>query len=209
MRIRTPLTVFVVVAMIGLIASPTAAQDKPAFLSPSEEISRAGKIELFAIARYNTGDSEATPSGAAILDFDGGFGGGIGLGGNLTDHLNLNFEAIFESGDFTFAGGNPPSSDPNMFSLMVNLDYNVLKTRLTPVITGGVGVWDLSGSWPGSSTVRLKEEHFAYNYGVGVRWDMTPKHFLKVIYRRVVTELGIFDDTHEFDTLNIYLGVTY
>ena len=208
MRIRTSFTVFVVIATIGLMALSASGQDQSRLFPPNEEISRAGKMEFFTILHYNAGAS-ATAPGGAVLEFDGGFGGGFGLGANLTDHLNLNFEAILGQGGFTFTNGTPPAADPHMFSLLVNLDYNVSKTRFTPVLSAGVGVWKLDGPYPGLSNTRIAEEHFAYNFGAGFRWDVTPSHFLKFMYRRVVSRIKSFDDHHEFDTFNFYVGVTF
>lgn len=128
----------------------------------AQDWSRSGKTEIFGVLEMLD-----TPVGD--LDFYG-----IGLGYNLNDNFNLNTTFTFEE-------------DVNWWN--VNLDYNILPDRLTPLVQGGIGLLFNGGS------------EFTYSLGVGGRYDITDNIFVKAMYR--ITWV----DSDDVD--GIYLGIGY
>jgi hypothetical protein len=72
--------------------------------------------------------------------------------------------------------------DATLFGGNVNLNYNVLKRRFTPVITAGLGFRNYSAS-------DLNETDPAVNVGAGLRWDITDHFFIKAVGGVTWTEL--------------------
>ena len=110
-----------------------------------------------------------------------GMTGGGGFGVNLTDHLNLSTElgagAVDASGSIN--GGRSVIAGKPSFTAIdwrLGLDYNIMKTRLTPVVTGGVGIVNVSG-------FGLSETFVTYGGGGGLRWDFTDRFYAKALYR--------------------------
>ncbi len=175
----------------------------------AQDSRRAGKSELFGVMQYFQGDSQSTSlSGFNVtLDFDDTVLYGAGFGYNLAEWLNVNGELLYGSTDFDFRiNGLSGTDDTDIVQLNLNLDYNILPTRLTPVVTGGVGIIIFNGD---VGFLDFSEADVSYSFGGGIRWDVTDQIFVKVLYRRIRTELEDFDDQHEFDTVNIYLGIMF
>jgi len=82
----------------------------------------------------------------------------------------------------------------------VNLDYNILKSRLTPLVTGGIGLMNFH-----NHAEHRDETHFSYHAGVGGRWDITDRIALRVIYRSTWTEIEDADDPFRFDGVAAHL----
>jgi opacity protein-like surface antigen len=72
-----------------------------------------------------------------------------------------------------------------------NDHLNILKSRLTPLVTGGVGFIMLTDNG-------VSETDFSYNLGVGGRWDITASIALRVIYRSTWARLEDSDDPSRF-----------
>jgi opacity protein-like surface antigen len=95
-----------------------------------------------------------------------------------------------------------------MFTGRINLDYNILKTRLTPFVTGGIGFayfdsgiptgekevfcwWDYWWGYVCEGAVSTySASEFTYNAGLGLRWDVTDSVFMKFLYNTVWMEVG-------------------
>jgi opacity protein-like surface antigen len=87
--------------------------------------------------------------------------------------------------------------DATIWLWNVNLDYNILRGRLTSFLTGGIGVFGWSGDWDAGG--RFRECNFSHNLGVGGRWDITDNIALKVLCRAMWTEVEGADDPLQFD----------
>jgi opacity protein-like surface antigen len=190
------------VLLVTIAASTANAEDKP--------WSRAGRLEafptfqflgsdeaLFHDVRFSGGPlTEDLIADARIKVDDTPFFGG-GMGYNLNDHFNLNAELV--GGRVEFLGhpvGIPELQAHSMTTLWlgdINLDYNILKSRLTPLVTGGAGFAKWRNHDKGTGEV-----HWDYNLGAGVRWDMSNHLALRVIYRATWTEMTKADEPFRF-----------
>jgi hypothetical protein len=182
----------------------------------TEDAERAGRFEVFAEGTYLFGDEttvKAPPGSQGFrqtVDYKHFFGGGIGGGFNFSDHLNLSLALDFgnaetevtteggtmysPNGNYSKYGNSVKTRDCFTMAWDLTLDYNILKSRLTPVLEGGIGmrgIWDVP---------RVKEKYyygdrydgpdsnpvdgfFNVSGGGGVRWDINSRWFAKAIYK--------------------------
>ncbi|OHB83062.1 MAG: hypothetical protein A2Z38_04525 [Planctomycetes bacterium RBG_19FT_COMBO_48_8] len=112
----------------------------------AQEYSRKGKREIFGmIQMVDSMDATWTmfgiPHYGVELDSTNIYGLGIGM--NATDHWNLNMDLLFGSadGDFVISNIKVPgiSASADYFLWDINVDYNILAGRLTPLVTAGIG----------------------------------------------------------------------
>lgn len=129
--------------------------------SPTDEYSRAGKWEAYGIGQY----SKVTLVPVSSLE------AGVGLGYNIIDQLNVN--ADVEGGSIG-AGLADITVSSSIFSGHLSLDYNILKTRMTPFLNVGGGLYYL----PVASA-----SLYSFNLGAGVRWDINDLWFAKLAYQ--------------------------
>jgi len=171
----------------------------------AQEWSRKGKGEFFGMVQ--TVGSLTVHSNIPGLEFTAKVDSttlyGVGLGANINDHFNLNTDFLFGSQDWTATWEDVTVTEGyNLWLWDINLDYNVLKGRLTPLVIGGIGYLNISGE-------DVSEGHFSYNLGVGLRWDLTDNLSLKALYRWTSTsdELEDSDDKMELDGFSF--GIAY
>jgi len=132
---------------------------------------------------------------------------GLGIGSNVNDNSNMYLDFLFCSPDstVTYSGGSTVQTDNRFFGMNINLDYNILnnilKGRLTPLVTGGIGIMSLSGDVEGGGS--FKESHFSYNIGVGLRWDIRDNLAFKAIYRNTWITLDGAKDATKFDGISV------
>ena len=145
-----------------------------------------------------------------ILDMDSTIVYGIGYGYNLTDHWNFNMDLLFGSADADINIINVTVETQDMDYIMwdLNLDYNIFKSRLTPLVTAGIGVMDFGID----TTTRVGDVHesnFSYNLGAGVRWDVKDNILLKLIYRSTWTELDDAEDDQRLDGVSFSVAYMF
>ena len=171
----------------------------------AQEWSRKGKGEIFALGQQMTGD---TTTGLGIeVEVDDTIVGGFGIGFNFHDHLNLNMDMFFGSTDLIAKGpGTTVKTDTDLLGMDFNLDYNILKSRFTPMITGGIGFINFSGDFSGYD---FDETDFSYNLGAGFRWEITDHFLIKGIYRVTWTELEDTDDSIMLDGISLSIGYLF
>ena len=171
----------------------------------AQEWSRKGKGEIFALGQQMTGD---TTTGLGIeVEVDDSIVGGFGIGFNFHDHLNLNMDMFFGSTDLIAKGpGTTVKTDTDLLGMDFNLDYNILKSRFTPMITGGIGFINFSGDFSGYD---FDETDFSYNLGAGFRWEITDHFLIKGIYRVTWTELEDTDDSIMLDGISLSIGYLF
>lgn len=171
----------------------------------AEEWSRKSKREFFLTGQY-MGSDTTTHLGVA-LEFDSTTVGGLGVGLNLNDHLNLNSDLFIGSTDFTANGLGLTSKDScTLVGWDVNLDLNMLKTRFTPMVTVGFGFISFNGDHHGGN---FKETNYSYNLGGGFRWDVANHFLIKALYRATWTELEDAKDTILFDGISLSIGYIF
>ena len=142
---------------------------------PMDEYSRAGKWEGFAVGQYGH---------IALADVSTGEVG-LGLGYNVIDQINVN--ASLAAG-FVGAGVGDVTVSTGLVSGHLGLDYNILRTRLTPYLTAGGGFYYV----PVASTTLA-----SIDIGVGCRWDFNDRWFAKAAYEPtlVMNRIGgVFDN---------------
>ena len=175
----------------------------------AQEFTRKGQTEIFGM--FQTMSSETISmfdiNWGTRFDFkaDETFIYGFGIGHNLTDHWNVNTDFLYGSQDWSldmwwFVSG-PTSTD--IFLWDINVDYNILKGRLTPYVTAGIGLFNFIDDYD------FEETDFSYNLGAGARWDISDKFLLKAIYRFTWTDIEDTDDTAQFGGASISFGIKF
>ena len=172
----------------------------------AQEWSRKGKGEFYVFGQSMGGDT-ATGLGVTIK-LDDNIAGGLGAGTNLSDNFNLNTSLFYGSKDITgTVSAVTLKGDTTLFGWDVNVDYNILKGRITPMITGGIGFIAFNGDWKG--TADFQETDFSYNIGGGLRWDVTNNFLIKAIYKATWTKLEDTDEAIRFDGINLSIGYIF
>ena len=132
----------------------------------------------------------------------------FGLGLNLHDNFNLNLDAAFFTNfDFKLidSGGVINHADVDSMSMNLNIDYNIFKSRFTPLVSAGVGFIRFDGNWDNTFLGIFSETDFTYNLGVGARWDVTDTIAFNAIYRNMWVEMKDADDATRFDGISFNL----
>jgi len=181
------------VVAIVLMALPTAV-----ISAEDQEWSRAYSTEIYAITQILGADEVAGLHDTIEISTDTTPVYGVGMGVNFGAHLNLNSEIMLGWLDIegTLAGDPPVNvrtDNQQIWLWNLNLDYNILKGRLTPLITAGGGVFGYNGD------DRVGETHGSYNAGAGVRWDVSKHLAVRVIYRSTWWEIEDVEDPFRFD----------
>jgi opacity protein-like surface antigen len=160
-----------------------------------EEFSRKNKGEFFVtVQTLGISDTEYPDN---TYEFDNTNLYGLGFGFNLDDHFNINTDLLFGGTESVSSDGF--EANDNICAWNLNLDYNILKSALTPCATGGIGFMSMTGDVEG---VDYQESHFSYNLGAGVRWDITNALALKVMYRALWAEWEGADGASKFDGIS-------
>jgi opacity protein-like surface antigen len=188
----------VAVALVSIVAASVA--------NGQEEWSRAGRSDIFFVVQTVGSDKVTAFDGFAEGEIDAftSFGGGIGS--NFGDHLYLSMELMFGSTTFVTTipsiPGASSSLDATAWQWNINLDYNILKGRLTPLVSGGIGLFGWSGD-------EFSESNFSYNLGAGGRWDITDNIVLRVLYRITWTTIEDADEAYQFDGVMATIGYMF
>ena len=177
---------------------------------PFATASRANRWEIYGFGDYLSGANTTKAAGGGVeLEFDKGFGGGVAFGYNINNHLNFNTEMGGGTIDLEARGfGNTIQGDATTFKWNLNLDYNVLKTRLTPFLSGGVGLMHFSGDFGGSSS-EFSETDLSWGAGGGLRWDISDRWFVKAQYRATWASLKDSDNTTLFHGASVGVGFKF
>lgn len=173
----------------------------------AQEFSRGGRFEFFGTYQSMKGDTVTPYEFGSSAKFDNSAVYGFGLGFNLNDNFNLNTDFLFGTSDAdisTFFG--PATVDTDLALWNVNLDYIILKERLSPFISGGIGVFNTHADVYFDS---IDETDFSYNYGVGIRWEATDNLFIKAKYRWTFIDFDDSDDNMRFEGLSISVGFMF
>ncbi len=195
--------------MLGLLLPAVLTFVTRAESAPGE-FSRAGKLELAAFGQSLTGGNTVSGfGGAASLKLDSGYGGGLALGYNLTDHFNVNTEIVGSALDVKLnALGVPLSPHATLLGWNVNLDYNILKSRFTPLITGGVGLTRIFGDFQVAGS-EFAETDLSWGVGGGARWDITDRWFMRAVYRANWTLMKDTDSAPMTHTVTLGVGFKF
>ena len=186
-----------------------------ASLCSAQEWSRKGKTEFFGMVQ-NIGSEKikySYPDGLPLnvlpvtFDMDSTYVYGIGLGYNLSDHWNINTDLLFGSADTDVKSADVTVDTEDMDYILwdVNIDYNIWKSRFTPLVTGGIGLVNFSIDTT-THAGNVHESNFSSNLGAGVRWDIKDNLLLKVMYRSTWTEVHNADNDQRYDSISVSLA---
>lgn len=192
---------FTIIIVLSLLVFVMASS-----VSSAQEYSRQGQGEFFGILQTLNG-GEATASDRWV-EFDDTIAYGIGIGGNITDHWNVSMDFLFGSTDLVPGGpaATATDGDTNLWLWDINVDYNILNQRLTPVVTGGIGLLGVSGDF--NNGADFSESNFSYNLGAGGRYDVTDQIFVKLLYKKIWTDLESMDGP-DFDGITLNVGYKF
>ena len=182
----------------------------PVFCYAVDDQDRARRAEFYLMGQYAGGD---TVSGLGLeAKLDSTSSAGLGLGYNLSSYLNFNWSMYYGQTKMKAQSyyGIPAyrrvSADTDVFAMDFNLDYNILKYPLTPVISGGIGFINYSGS---VGIFDFNETDFSYNLGAGLRWDISRNFFIKAVYKATWTKLKDTDGTVCLDGPALFVGFVF
>ena len=174
--------------------------------SPFDEYSRRGKLDVYSFGQYQSGDTARSSSLGVTLKLDSSYGGGIGVGYHFTDNLAVNTDLSIGSAGLTgTAAGTTIRTDLTQIGANLGLEYNILKRRLTPLLTAGGGFVNLSDV----GGIGASETDFSYFVGGGVRWDINDHWFMKAVYKANFTELRNTDSSLLLHTLTLGIGYSF
>ena len=211
MKVHTEkLSTIIIVSLLAFVMTST--------ICSAQGYSRSGRSELFGMFQ-TVGGTDVKFDGVLGVPDDFGweldsttlYGAGIGF--NATDHWNVNMDLLFGSmdGEFVIPGVvvPPHSTEADIFLWDLNVDYNILADRLTPLVTAGIGFanMDVDVTMPGVYSASASESNFSYNVGVGGRWDITDNILIKLVYRITWTEIEDSNDKQDFS--GVALSVAY
>lgn len=182
------------VVVVGLVLAVTSS------ICVAEEYKRQGKGEVFFIGQSLGSD---TTTGLGItMELDPGLMGGFGVGINLSDNFNVNTALQFGNSDFNADTG--VSVDLKTLAWDFNLDFNILKARLTPMVSGGIGFIRFT-----REDNLIDESDFSYNAGAGLRWDITEHLMVKAMYRVMWVKMQDTDSRMMLDGPSISVGLIF
>ncbi len=132
------------------------------------------------------------------VSLDTYFRGGVGVGYNINQFWNVNFELMVGAPDFHAQGNNlsvDQSDSVYIGSGKLNLDWNILPGRITPVVSAGLGFVTLTVDDPNGGTVcypdywwgyvcyeeTQTEAAFTWNACAGLRADFQGGVFVKAL----------------------------
>ncbi|PAW85610.1 MAG: hypothetical protein B9S33_09440 [Pedosphaera sp. Tous-C6FEB] len=162
----------------------------------AEESVRQQKFEIFGVSQWTTSGKISN------FRFSNNFVGGLGLGYNFTDQINVNTDVMFSRVNLA-SQGTGARLDANHIAAHVNLDYYLFKSALTPFLTGGVGVDSYDGS---QGITAISKTELSYKVGGGLRWDLSKRMFAKGLYRAAWADIHKTDSAH---TIALMLGVKF
>jgi opacity protein-like surface antigen len=197
------------IAIISLLVFTMTAS-----ICSAQEWSRKGKTELFGMIQQ-MGSEEIKYSFTDILpvtlDMDSATVYGIGYGYNMTDHWNINTDLLFGSADTDVKIVDTKAETVDMDYVLwdINFDYNIWKSRFTPLVTGGIGIMDFGIDTTAIGVEEVSESNFSYNLGAGVRWDVKDNLLLKVMYRSTWTEFDDANQDLQYDSFSLSVAYMY
>jgi opacity protein-like surface antigen len=214
MNVRT--TKLMAITIISLIvftitASLCNAQDE-------QQWSRKGKTELFGTIQKMNSEEVIYPFTHILpvkLDIDSTTIYGIGYGYNLTDHWNINMDLLYGYADtdvkivHDVIDVTVGTEEMDYILWDINFDYNIFKSRFTPLVTGGIGFMDFSINTKATGIGEVNDTSFSANLGAGVRWDIRDNILLKAIYRSTWTEFNDTDEDLRYEGVSVSVAYMF
>jgi len=194
--------------------------------------SRNDRWEASFLMGYQNSTSKDFEGGAS-LDIDKKWGWGFTVGYNWNSKLNTNYKLMmFKPGYSATIIPEDPEIGPqtidytmNRTSHMFNATYNFMDRPFSPFVQAGVGAmmldsnivdqppttgcwWDPWWGWVCNTTwSTYKTTRFAYNIGLGLRWDINNAMFVRGSYNKEWVSLK--SGKLSFDTLSFEGGLMF
>lgn len=156
------------------------------------------------------------------------------FGYRFNSHLEVHFALDWQSADYvaTLQSVSLPDAinvrgEYEAFTPQININYNLLDRNFTPYVTGGIG-WSFidtnipSGQveigcwwdpWYGQICTSYQDtatvDTFAYQLGVGVRWDYSGSISLRFGYEKHWLDFSGASSTPEIDQLKLGIQFRY
>ncbi len=167
----------------------------------TEPFSRVNKLEVYGLGeylhQYNTTFSDGYFGNVTMKMDDTGLGG-VGVAYHFSDFFSVRANFMFGGATLHTLGPDGTEVAPSQSAFLqtgrLNLDYNMINRRLTPVLTAGIGYQYLQidqnqsytfqgyhGSYYVTDNSYYYETDFTWNVGAGFRWNVTDHFFMKAI----------------------------
>jgi opacity protein-like surface antigen len=210
---------FVVMAGAVLFAPIAEAQS----VTPGRYGARAGTWDFYLPLTY-ADSATINGQGGSSVDLNADWGFGFGFGYNFNDNFQLNGLFNWNSRSYDATTVNTDGTTRKYSNYMdtstisLNGVYYILSGKVTPFVSGGVGITYVdtniptgSGStscwydpWYGyvcSSYVPTKTENdISYGLGIGVRYDVNRQFGLQGSYNKNWIDMSRASGTPDFDT---------
>lgn len=195
---------------VGLVALALAASTAWG----QSEITRSKRWEVFATGNWSYGGdtglrSQSLPS---AVDFKSFYGMGLGVGYNLSDNFNVNVNGAFGTVENKATrNGAVLRGEANEMKWDIGLDYNLLKSRFTPVIGAVIAIDYFSDDETiGGQRFSYQQSTFGLGGGAGFRWDISSHVFAKAMYRYTYNMgLDKFEDDMSVHSVTVTFGYTF
>jgi opacity protein-like surface antigen len=201
----------------------------PALLQAQDSFGRDARWEFTLTPLYSLSQG-IDAEGGSHMETSDELGFAMGLGYNFGERLNLNFgfqwgandydaDIYDETGDLIRISGSY-----DQWTTWVGGEFNIMDSPITPYVSGGIGYswfdtnipnglpqtgcyWD---PWYGyicynyypTKTV----DAFSYKAGLGLRWDVNPKFFMKFGYEEQWHQLDNTDGDPGFGIVKVDFG---
>ena len=174
-----------------------------------EEWRRKGSWDLFGSAQYLLGDRVDFSKFGVRVDIDDTAMFGFSAGYHITDHWAVSFDILGGQTDFNSSGMQLALSDSAfVIGSNVNLEYNFLRGRISPLLRAGVGSYNFS-ELDLYAGVTHAETDFAWNVGGGLCWNVTDHFVLKLIGGAAWTNLKDSSSTAQFGFVTLGIGASF
>lgn len=191
--------------------------------------SRVGMFESYVGGQYQSGVSSMMVTAPVQLDLKNTGLLTVGFGYHFHQHFSANMNFAFGTTQMTLDGPLPDDTtrqDAYLFNGNANIDYNILKGALTPIITAGVGWNSFETRIPGAPPDYICYPGFPYwwctygyptystwefsaNIGIGFRWNVNENLFIKGLAGTTFTQLTDTKDAFEFIQGTLAIGWTF
>lgn len=175
----------------------------------ADDFERGGKWFVTTGGQYLTSESTEFEDGGirGEVSLDSVYLGGLGIGYDLSNHFTLGVNVQGGGGTIEASAGSASVSESATFlAAGTYLDWNILKSRLTPLVSANLGFLGLSGDVGDESA---SETDFTFGVGGGLRWDMSDRWFAKALYTANWMEFEGFDELTLVHGFSLFLGYRF
>lgn len=208
----------------------TAAQE---FRVPGVDDKRANKWD-FSFNILSTESDTLSGQNGSGLDIKSETGWGFGIAYNLNAHLALGFDFSYVEPSYTATVIYPDEPEPTQISTKMTIStgqfkgiWNFVDGPLTPYADLGLGWTYLDSNVASSPPVTgcwwdpfwgyvcrtfadtYSDTSFSFGGGLGVRWEVTPRFFLRGSYNLLRVDVSGASDDINLNSWRIDIGTSY